>query len=252
MKVLLSNDDGIGSEGLTILERFLQRDHQVWVVAPEQERSGMSHAITLREAVRFEEVGERRYACNGTPADCVLYTLLGALPVNPDVVVSGINHGPNLGTDIIYSGTVAAARQASLMGLPGVAVSLVDEQIPQHFSQAASFVHKNLALFAELWRPNYFFNINVPNTPGKTKKTEITYPSRREYQDRLIEHAAPSGHRYFFLDGEINQDDEEIGSDWDAISRNTISISSIYAHPTDRQEDSEDRLRSAKWRRGFE
>ena len=139
MKILITNDDGIFSEGITTLKNALIADHDVWVVAPDTERSGTSHAITLKDAVRMSRIDERTYSCGGTPADCVLYSLLGAVDLDPDIVVSGINHGPNIGTDIIYSGTVAAARQAALMDRPAVAVSVVGMQGPLNFELAAEW-----------------------------------------------------------------------------------------------------------------
>ncbi|TFG60697.1 MAG: 5'/3'-nucleotidase SurE, partial [Spirochaetales bacterium] len=105
MKILLTNDDGIQSPGLGALEDRLSSDHEIWVLAPDNERSGSSHAITLKGAVRMRNLSPRHISCNGTPADCVLYGLLGVLPERPDIVLSGINIGHNLGTDIVYSGT---------------------------------------------------------------------------------------------------------------------------------------------------
>jgi len=130
MNILITNDDGIESEGLKTLARVLSRDHRIMIVAPDGERSGKSHSISLGEPVRMRRMGENALACGGTPADCVLFSILGAVPEKPDIVVSGINRGPNLGTDIIYSGTAAAARQAALMGYAAVAVSVTSFSPP--------------------------------------------------------------------------------------------------------------------------
>ena len=138
MRILLTNDDGIESPGLRELARALGGDHEVWVVAPESNRSGSSHSITLGNPARFRRVGEREFASAGTPADCVLYAILGVVPAPIDIVLSGINLGPNLGTDIVYSGTAAAARQGAFMRKPSVAVSLSSYKAPYHLELPVS------------------------------------------------------------------------------------------------------------------
>lgn len=237
MKLLVTNDDGIDSAGIDTLVSYLERDHEVCVVAPSVERSGVSHAITLRDAVRISERGPNRYSCAGMPADCVLYTLLGAVPFEPDMVISGINHGPNIGTDIIYSGTVAGARQAALMKVPGVAVSLAAMTGPLNFGLAADFVTRNLDLMAQLWHPDHFLNINVPNVHGPVPKTVVTHPARRIYRDELVDFTAPNGDKYFFLQGSLNEAHIQAGSDWDAVRKRRISVSPIYLHPVNHTED---------------
>ncbi len=237
MRVLVTNDDGIFSDGIEALRCALARRHEVWVVAPDVERSGISHAITLRDAVRMSRVDERSYSCGGTPADCVLYSLLGALEVRPEVVVSGINHGPNIGTDIIYSGTVAAARQAALMECPAVAVSLVGSRHRLDFARAADFVARNIELITTLWLPDHFLNINVPNALEPVPDVAITHPARRIYSDELVDFTAPRGDRYFFLHGSLDGAVAEEGSDWAAIKGGRISVSPVYLHPLNHAED---------------
>ena len=239
MKVLLTNDDGIFSEGIAALKTALERDHEVWMIAPDVERSGASHAITLKDAVRMSQVGERSFACGGTPADCVLYSLLGALDVEPDIVVSGINHGPNIGTDIIYSGTVAAARQAALMKRPAVAVSLVGMQSPLNFALAANFIAMNLDLMTSLWQSDHILNINVPNVFESVPHVLVTHPARRIYRDHLVDFSAPNGDRYFFLQGSLNDAVTEPGSDWDAVIHDDISVTPVYLHPLNHTDDAE-------------
>ena len=237
MKILITNDDGIFSEGITTLKNALIADHDVWVVAPDTERSGTSHAITLKDAVRMSRIDERTYSCGGTPADCVLYSLLGAVDLDPDIVVSGINHGPNIGTDIIYSGTVAAARQAALMDRPAVAVSVVGMQGPLNFELAADFIAQNIELIAELWLPDHILNVNVPNVFKQVPEVVVTHPSRRIYRDRLSDFTAPNGERYFFLQGSLDDAVIDSGSDWDAVKNKKISVSPIYLHPLNHSED---------------
>ena len=201
------------------------------VSAPDKERSGTSHSITLREPVRFHKVGERMFSCNGTPADTVLYGLLGAIPVKPDVVLSGINRGPNLGTDIIYSGTAAAARQGALVGIPSIAVSVAPLKAPFPFREAAVFIRRNLELFLKLWNPHHFININFPVGTGKDYELEITHPSRRIYSDKAELFQGPRGDSYYFLTGEAIHAREEEGSDWNAVQAGKISVSPVYLHP---------------------
>jgi 5'-nucleotidase len=124
MRLLLTNDDGIHSDGIQALIRGLEGAHEVWVVAPSVEASGGSHSITLHDVLKIRRLSDRRFSCRGTPADCVMVALLGLVPADIDLVISGINHGPNLGTDILYSGTAAGARQGALMGVPSVALSV--------------------------------------------------------------------------------------------------------------------------------
>jgi len=236
MRVLISNDDGIESPGLIALKEALDKEHDVWVTAPDRERSGTSHSITLREPVRFREVSPQMFACNGTPADTVLYALLGAIPVRPELIISGINRGPNLGTDIIYSGTAAAARQGALVGIPSIAVSVAPILPPFPYRHAARFVRMNLDILLGLWSSDHFININFPQESEEEYVVAITHPSRRIYSDRADEYVALNGDRYYFLSGEAIHAEEERGSDWNAIQEGHISISPVYLHPMNHEE----------------
>ncbi len=236
MKILLTNDDGIDSVGLDALRRSLADEHEVWVLAPDGERSAMSHCITIKNPIRTRHVDERVFVCSGSPADCVIISMLGAIPIKPEMVIAGINIGPNLGTDIIYSGTVAAARQAAFMGIPGIAVSINTYIPPIHADPLAAFVAEHLAEFRKLWNPRHLININGPNaeSPGPP---EITHPSWRIYHDRLVRFDAPSGEAFFFIDGKPVETPLEPNSDWDAVSRGAISVSPIFLNPVDHHED---------------
>ncbi len=231
MRILISNDDGIESPGLLALVQELENEHEVWVTAPDRERSGMSHSITLRDPVRFRQVDTRRFACDGTPADTVLYALLGAIPMQPDIIISGINRGPNLGTDIIYSGTAAAARQGALVGLPSIAVSVAPLKPPFPFEKAARFVRNNIELLLELWSSDHFININFPPPSVQVNDVAITHPSRRIYSDKAESFQSPNGDIYYFLTGDSIHAEEEEGSDWNAVQAGKISISPVYLHP---------------------
>ncbi len=236
MRVLISNDDGIASPGLIALKEALEGEHDVWITAPDRERSGTSHSITLREPVRFRMAGPQMFACNGTPADTVLYALLGAIPVRPELIISGINRGPNLGTDIIYSGTAAAARQGALVGIPSIAVSVAPTKPPFPYQHAARFVRRNLDILLGLWNSDHFININFPQESEENYAVAITHPSRRIYSDRADEYTAPNGDKYYFLSGEAIHAEEEKGSDWNAVQEGYISISPVYLHPMNHEE----------------
>src|SRR3989339_1996642 len=179
MRILVTNDDGIDAEGLDILVTYLKAAsersgsrHEITVIAPEGERSGVSHAMTLRHPTKVKKLSESTYTCSGTPADCVIVARLGIMEGRPDLVISGINRGPNLGTDIIYSGTCGAARQAALVGIPAMAVSCAQYAQPLDYRACAAFVANNLDRLVAAWKADSFININGPsssdeNLPGR-------------------------------------------------------------------------------------
>jgi 5'-nucleotidase len=236
MRILLTNDDGIDSAGLEALRAKLH-GHEVWIVAPDGERSAQSHSITVHDPIRCRELRQTVFATSGTPADCVLVGVLGLLPERPDVVVSGINIGPNLGTDIIFSGTVAAARQAAFMGIPGIALSVNSYSPPFYMDPLAGFLANNLEKLVGLWNPRHLININGPNVDSDQLSVEVTHPSWRMYHDQLEEFRSPRGERYYFLNGHPIDNEMEEGSDWTAVARGKISISPIYLNAVDHHED---------------
>lgn len=238
MVILTTNDDGIESPGLQILVSELSRDHEVWTVAPKHERSGTSHGITMKAPVCLHRVDKRTYYIDGTPADCVAYSLLGAIPAHPEIVISGINLGPNVGTDILYSGTAAAAREAALNKIPGIALSINAKSAPFHFEVLTGFLKNNLDILTGMWHPDHFININAPNSPNTDLKVRITHPSRRVYKDRIEKFTAPNGDTYMFFAGEIPQAETEENSDWQAILEGDLSISPVFLHPINHEHES--------------
>ncbi|HVP18366.1 MAG TPA: 5'/3'-nucleotidase SurE [Spirochaetia bacterium] len=246
MRILVTNDDGIASAGIRQLEKTIGSVHELWLVAPESEKSGASHSITLRDSIRAHCLGERHYACRGTTADCVMIALLGLIPPKVDMVISGINHGPNLGTDILFSSTAAGARQGALMGVPSVAVSLGAYGPPFDFSQAAEFVARNVSKFRELWTDDHFLNINYPAAGTGSIESVITFPSRRIYRQRLNTYRAPDGDMFCFVHGAVPDAHYEAGSDCQVLSDGKISISPIHAHPRN-WVSIEERYRSARF-----
>lgn len=186
MKILLTNDDGINSPGLEAIEKELLKKHQVVVVAPNGERSGYSNSITFNRYVQIKKIDNNHYSCSGTPADCVQRVLSNFFPdFFPDIVVSGINIGANLGTDILYSGTCGAARQAAIMGVPGVAVSLTSFKEPFFFEKAAAFTLEYLETFYSGWDKKHFININVPNNNDDSHKIAVASPAKRYYREKV-------------------------------------------------------------------
>jgi 5'-nucleotidase len=246
MRILLTNDDGIEALGLRALLETLGPFHDVWVVAPENEKSGSAHSITLRDSIRVRKLSDKRFSCRGNPVDCVMVALLGFLPKGIEMVISGINHGPNLGTDILYSGTASAASQGVLMGVSSVAVSIGTYVPPFDFAGAASFVARNLALFRELSDDEHYLNINYPNAPGRKPDQAITFPSRRIYRDELHTHEAPNKDVFCFIGGAIPDSHLEEGSDCQVLSQGKVSISPIHVHPANCG-SIEERYRSVKF-----
>lgn len=234
MKILITNDDGALSPALAILKEHL-KEHEIYIVAPEKDRSGCSHAISLNKPVKFKQLSENFFSCSGTPADCVLYSMLGAIPFKPDFIISGINLGANLGTDLIYSGTVAAARQAVLMGIPAIAVSLNKFNPPYPLDYIAKFLADNVERFYEKSSKDYFLNINFPESISENTKIEYVNLGRRFYHDTLAKHALCKKEKFYFLTGTLDHLTMEEDSDWAAVERGNIAVSKVYVHPSDNQ-----------------
>jgi 5'-nucleotidase len=231
MRILLTNDDGFGAEGLVALTKALEREHEIWVFAPDRERSGVSHALTMGAPGKVHELGPRRFSCSGTPVDCVVLALLGAIGCKPDVVVSGINRGPNLGTDIVYSGTCGAAREAVLAGLPGIAVSSVGRERGLHYGAAASFVVRHLERLVSSCTSDAFININAPDSDDEDLEGLWCSPCTRIYGNGLHSFEGPDGYVYCFLTG---SDSDSLGpdeSDYRAVSSGKVAVSPILVQP---------------------
>jgi 5'-nucleotidase len=200
VRVLLSNDDGVHAAGLRSLAEAFEGD-EVWVVAPDREQSASSHSISLHRPLRMVEIAPRWYSVDGTPTDAVYMGMNLVLKgARPDVVVSGVNHGPNLGNDVLYSGTVAAAMEAALLGVPAVAVSLASRP-PQHFIEAARFAVALARRMVES-RPAspLLLNVNVP--PGPIRGYRFVRLGRRDYGSEVVEKTDPRGRKYYWIGGE--------------------------------------------------
>ncbi len=231
MTILLTNDDGVQSPGIAVLQEELREHFDVWILAPDGERSAGSHRITIGRELTVRQIDEHTYACSGTPADCVILGMLGAIPRKPDIVLSGINLGPNFGTDLIYSGTAAAARQGALMGVPGVAVSLHASAPPYFFGPVTRFVQRTLEAFRRHWDGEHFVNINAPNAPDPDPPVVLTRPGRRSYSDKLRRQSHGDSTVRFTVEGVAASDGEEPGTDAHAVRQGSISVSAIALHP---------------------
>jgi 5'-nucleotidase len=235
MNILMTNDDGIDSDGLQKLAKILRSSgkHRVFVIAPDANRSGISHALALINGpVKLSVVEEDTWSCSGFPADCVLLGLKDIIPVRPDLILSGINRGANMGADIIYSGTASAARQASLQGIPAIALSLAQTGKTQyHWDMAASWSAENLEELHSYWKKESFLNVNIPNSPSYPKGITHTWPASKSYRDSIKIVTALDGSQWCFLEGGEEIVVSQEGSDCYTVSRNFVSVSAVLNYP---------------------
>lgn len=238
-RVLIANDDGIRAPGLKVLEKVVRRlAREVWVVAPETEQSAASHSLTMRRPLYLRQVGRRRYAVDGTPTDCVLIAIHQVLKGRtPDLVLSGINRGGNLGEDATYSGTVAAAMEGTLLGIRSIALSQIYEngtQAPWATAERwAEEVLKRLSAFD--WPSGVLLNINFPAVePCAVTGIEITMQGRHKIGGTMMEGTDPRGQRYFWIAGERQQDRELRGTDLAAVHGGAVSITPLCLDLTHR------------------
>ena len=229
INILVTNDDGVYSYGLKALAREMRKIGNVFIVAPVSEKSATGHSLTLHRPLRVRRIGrDQTYAVNGTPTDCVNLALNGLLKVRPQIVVSGINIGANLADDITYSGTVAAAMEATLQGVPALAVSIAGRS-KLYFTPAREIALKLVKKIIKTPLPqNVLLNINVPNIAGnKIKGYRFTRQGKRQYGDSIIEKVDPRGEKYYWIGGDILGDKPIENSDIEAVSEGYISITPI-------------------------
>jgi len=245
--ILVSNDDGVHATGLGVLAAALETVGDVYVVAPDRERSAVGHALTLHRPLRVEPLGERRFAINGTPSDCVNLGILGLLTARPDIVVAGVNAGSNLGDDVTYSGTVSAAMEGSLLGVPSVAVSLVEGKEPADFRAAAEaavpIVHRMLR---DRVLGITLLNVNVP--PGRPRGVKMTRLGRRVYSDKVVAERDPRGKLYYWIGAGPPAWEGGEDTDFAAVHAGYVSVTPLHLDLT-----SYDGLRALKaWESEFE
>ena len=245
LRVLISNDDGITASGLAVLEKIAHTiSDDVWTVAPETEQSGASHSLTINQPLRLRQVDRQRYAVMGTPTDCVMLAVFHLMrdQKRPDIILSGINIGANLGEDVTYSGTVAAAMEGALLGIRSISLSQVlqfddrDQNIPQWDTSekfGADIISKLVSL--PFWPPGVFMNVNFPDVhPDKVIGIETTVQGQRDTANlKIDERLDARGEAYYWIGYRDNPKLPKIDTDFDAIARGAISISPLGINMSD-------------------
>ena len=229
--ILLTNDDGYQAEGLLALANELRGFATVSIVAPSVEQSGKAQALTLRSPIVCNSVREREWAIEGTPADCVIVALHKLLPEKPDLVISGINHGANLGENVYYSGTIGAAREGALHHIPSIAMSLCSKKSEVKFENAARIARAAAEIVLKEGLPDQvLLNVNVPE-PWKGG-VKFTRQSKKITRNQLIEGKDPRGRPYFWLSEQKIDKDVEPDTDYAAIFEGVVSITPLHLDPT--------------------
>jgi len=233
--ILITNDDGVYSPGLAALRQALNKVGRTVVVAPETDNSAASHSLTMRRPLRVREHGDDIYSIDGTPTDCVTIGIGRLLAGRPDLVVSGINPGPNLGDDINYSGTVAAAKEGALLGVGSFAVSLAADNGTPDFEAAARFAARLAARLVESPMPEVtLLNVNIPMLPEQEiRGVRFTRQGRRIYDDAIKETHDPWGRKHYWIGGGTPTWDQGEDTDAQAVCRGYISITPLALDLTD-------------------
>lgn len=231
--ILVTNDDGIHAPGLKVLAEAMQQNGSVVVVAPDRDNSAASHSLTMQRPLRVREHKENWYSVDGTPTDCVTIGIGKVLPVKPALVVSGINPGPNLGDDISYSGTVSAAIEGTMLGIPSLAVSKSGEE-QEEYGLAASFAASLVRVVLENGLPpDTLLNVNVPGREhGEIRGIKFTRQGRRKYDDAIKETSDPWGRRHYWIGGGTPLWDEGEETDAQAVLAGWISITPLHLDRT--------------------
>jgi len=231
-RILVSNDDGIAAEGLAVLERIARSlSNDVWVVAPVLEQSGTGHSLTLHHPLRPVKIGDKRYTVSGTPTDCVMVAINHIMKDHkPDLVLSGVNVGANLGEDVHYSGTVAAALEGALLGFPAIALSQVLTKIDNiHWATAERFAPDMIRrISAQGWHRNVLININFPDLPPESVKGIIVArQGKHKIGDDLVVRDDPRGREYLWIGSRRTADVSAAGTDLKAIADGYISVTPL-------------------------
>lgn len=232
-RILISNDDGIYAPGIMALYEALKGLGEIFVVAPESERSAMGHAITLADPIKIKKIQRtgafEGYAVVGTPADCVKLAVNCLLDQKPDLVVSGINIGPNAGISVIYSGTVSAATEGTILGIPSIAVSLASYTNP--LWETAGFVARRMAqeVLKRGLPEDTLLNVNVPNIPKEDLKGfAVTRMGRSRFVEVFHPRTTPRGDTYYWMDGELRMLGDASGTDFEALDNGYVSLTPIW------------------------
>lgn len=239
MKFLVSNDDGVNANGIKVLATMLKGLGEVVVFAPNRDRSGASNSLTLDRPIRVEKIDQNIYSVHGTPTDCVHLAVTGVLKNEPDMVVSGINNAANLGDDVLYSGTVAAAIEGRDLGLPAIAVSIVlnsytEENRHRHYQTATHFLKKIIEHVVSHPLPkDTILNVNVPNLPiEQIKGMKITRLGNRHKAENAVPTTNPRGFKMYWIGPAGPEADAGVGTDFHAVKNHYVSISPIQIDMT--------------------
>lgn len=230
MKILLSNDDGIYAKGINQLAHSLAAIAEVTIVAPDRNRSGASNSLTLHRPIRVKSIGENMLSVEGTPTDCVHLAITGLLPESFDMVVSGINEGANLGDDVFYSGTVAAAMEGRFLGYPAIAISLAIENDETHYYETAAYIANELVLrlSQDPLPAQTILNVNVPNLPlSQIRGYEVTRLGKRHCSEQTIKSTDPRNHPIYWLGLPGLEDDGGPGTDFHTVKMGYVSITPL-------------------------
>lgn len=233
MKILITNDDGIHAQGINVLVQQLSQIAELYLVAPDRERSGTGHSITVFDPIKVVKTSfpgvKQAWIVGGTPVDCVKIAIARLVEEKIDLVISGINHGFNLGSDVLYSGTVSAAAEAVIMGCPSLAISLGSDDDESDFSFAANFT-KQLVVSLKHWgiEPKTLVNINIPAIePANIKGISVCKLGSRNYNNLFEERHDPRGNTYYWMGGDPIQEEQDPDSDVYAVKQDYISITPI-------------------------
>jgi len=232
--ILVTNDDGVYSPGIQILAKRLMELDTVVIVAPDRERSAAGHSMTLHRPLLIEQLKDGVYSVNGTPTDCVNIAVKGLLKEVPGLVVSGINKGPNMGDDVTYSGTVAGAIEARILGIPSFAVSCAGRENFRFAEAAEVALQVARMVLADGESEGTLLNVNVPNLPmQEITGTAVTRLGKRIYHQMTVERVDPRGKKYYWIGGGEPEWEHGEGTDFDAIDRKKVSITPLHLDLTD-------------------
>ena len=226
--ILVTNDDGVAAPGIAALASALDPLGEVWVYAPDRNQSAVGHGVSLHRPLRVVPIRDRWFSVDGTPTDCVMLAVRSLLGRRPDVVVSGINNGPNMGDDVTYSGTVAGAFEGMLLGIPAVAVSNLG-RVSGHLEASGTVARAVVSSVLEHGLPpETVLNVNIPDVPlSELGAVEITRMGRRTYEDVIVERQDPRGLSYYWIGGSDPGHHAEKGTDFDAIGRGCVSVTPL-------------------------
>jgi 5'-nucleotidase len=231
--ILVTNDDGINAPGIHALAKAMSEIGDVYIVAPDRERSAVSHSLTMHRPLKVDELKDHVFSANGTPTDCVALAINKILPRKPDLVASGINKGANLGDDVTYSGTVSAAMEGTLLGVPSFAISLAGEK-PYHYDVAEPFALEIARYILEKKLPDdTLLNVNVPNkSKDALKGIRITRQGRRAYDNAILDIYSPLGEKYFWIGGGKPLWEQGEDMDMHAVIEGHVSVTPVHLDMT--------------------